>query len=491
MRGIYTASMVLVLLFTTFAEVSFNPIAGSETGLESIMTNWGAAWPWGVTLIDYNNDDKMDIIATNHGHGGVIIKNVSTSPSTPQFQDVTAQLGIDPHATILGGDGRSEVFDWNGDGYIDIANFSDEQTLKNLENRGGSTFVALESVMRPISHFQDIRDINGDGYLDLLSIKGDKHYDPQTGEFTPKGPWTNPHPRSDKPDNLPTEITDAYASFSEILYFKDQYFYHDFDRDGYEDLLVSCFTNYIDSASVGWLLMGDGAGNYENVTTSVGLPSSGTPISYFDFNYDGYLDIIYTMGDAPGLYLSDSQGRYVLVENEALNTMLGYNDPYCHRIVLSDFDNDRDADLIAIRPRSGDSKIFENVGEGVFMHIESFSAWDNESIVGARGNMLGKGGANVHDFTGDGKVDIILGGPGMGKSDDIDITLLENSANNDNNVAFVYPRMDVPNIYAAGAYFEFFEAGTANDVDAIPFWIQFSHPNGTPMHVGLGSMLRF
>lgn len=490
-QNIFLLLMILFLLNSANSNISFKKLTGDETGLKSIMIQWGASWPWGLTLIDYNNDDKMDIIATNHGVGGAIIKNISSNNDSLIFCDITKDLSIDPAGVVLGGDGRSEVFDWNGDGFFDIANFSDEQTLKNMQNQGGSTFVELTSVMRPISHLQDIRDINGDGYLDLLSIKGDKYYNPTTGEFTPQGPWSEPHPRSDIPKDLPQEITDILDSYNGLRYFKDQYYYLDFDRDGIEDVLVTGYANYSDSGNVGWLLKGDNNGGYRNITISSGLPATGTPIGYFDFNNDGYLDIVYMMGNAPGLYLSDGVGEYALVENGVLNMHLGSSDPYCQRIVLADFDNDVDADLIAIRPRSCDTKIFENIGDGNFELLESIVTWDNESIVGSQGGMLGKGSANVFDFNSDGRLDILYGGPGTGKNNDIDVTISVNTSENNNSYAFIYPKMDAPNLFAAGAFFQFYESGAVYDIDANPFWIQYAHPNGTPIHLGLGNMTDF
>jgi hypothetical protein len=72
-----------------------------------------------------------------------------------------------------------------------------------------------------------------------------------------------------------------------------------------------------------------------------------------------------------------------------------------------------------------------------------------------------------------------------------DIRIYLNQTAATGHYAFVYPRMDAPNVYAVGAYLEFYAAGEAGTAGAHPFLRAKPNPNAVPIHVGLGAYTSF
>jgi hypothetical protein len=351
------------------------------------------------------------------------------APTTVHFEDIAAKAGLDKTS---GGRGTA-IFDYNNDGYLDIAITAAHGGCTLYRNNGDGTFtdVSIESGLdRCINGFAVIAgDYDNDGFVDL--------YVSRLGFYS--GDGTLYHNNG---DGTFSDVTAQAGLRVWTPSFSASWV--DYDGDGYLDLFVaSNMGSTFERQASNRLFHNNGDGTFTEVTKGSGLDNSVFPIigsAWGDFENSG----------RPGLFMSASPGRPALFRNLGDGTFVevgdaGFNDYLPGGVCCwFDFDNDGWLDILQFiwsdhddvvytmktghAPQDGiPSRIYRNNRDGTFSRL------DREiGIDGCWGSMSG----NCADFNNDGRLDIVLGNgsPNMDRLEPL--TLLQNDGHKFHNITF-------------------------------------------------------
>jgi len=460
--------------------IQFQSISGDENGAREILDKRQAElkekkggqlsghdwWLWGLTGIDYDRDGDTDLIVTIHGPAGhgVFLRNEFKETGKLTFTNVTKELGVDGQLPSAEGR-RTFVWDFDGDGWLDFTGLHTPDFL----NQGGKSFKLTAKKSFGSFSPQDIVDLNGDGHPDVYNASGAHGiWNPATRVFEIQ---KFAHPLLDQvPEDVQKLWTDTKEKpqnrFLRVAFHTD----HDLDADGTPETIVTGYGSYGGDA-FGRVLQKDKDGKFVDATESLGLPKTGTPMLVADLDHDGFLDLLLAATPEAGFFRNDGKGQFNLVPGP-LTDFLRVRDPYLHRAVAVDFDNDGRRDLVVSRPRSGAEVIFANLGAGRFDEVQKAKGWDSDPVV-------------VCDLNDDDLPDVAIGGPGN------NVTLLLNTTAMPGNYCNLYPRQAAPNLFAVGTRVEVFRAGELGKPRARPQLMERAHPDSTPIHIGLGEARSF
>lgn len=433
-----------------------------------------AWWLWGLSSFDYDRDGDLDLIVAIHGStNGMIVRNELKETGKLAFVDATAELGVD--GFVPSTDDYPLVWDFDGDGFLDIAGLLDDTSTPCLLNDGGKRFRKASFSLHPINHPDAIADLNDDGYIDIRQTRRGERveffYDAEKKNFRKQ------ETREELPEILPPatakELTERLTK--EGNRFLDyQFLPCDLNGDGAQDLIVQAFGSYSGERSGRYLLARDD-GALEDRTTEIGLPRDGAPMLIDDLDHDGDADLLIASAEKGGLYLNDGHGKFTLRPGE-LTDFVKQSCPYLQRAFRLDLDNDGDLDLAVSNRRYGRAVIYENQGAGEFAPVLSESGWDADPLV-------------PRDIDGDGRVDVIIGGAKAKEN----IGIFLNRTPDVGRYCQLQLRMPSPNVYAVGARVEVFAAGALAKADspAIALLTADAPRDGSPIHIGLASAERF
>jgi len=465
---------------TAKSGIAFKIIEGAENGSQGILDKRQAEvrekkgrklaghdwWLWGLTGIDYDRDGDTDLVVTIHGAGahGVFLKNQFKETGNLSFTNVTKELGIDWQLPSAEGR-RTFVWDFDGDGWLD---FNGLHTADFL-NQGGKSFALTRKKSFGSFNPQDIIDLNNDGHPDAYNASGFNGIWNPAAKVFEVAPFT--HPLKDKvPEavhKLWTGTTDNPKNrFLRVAFLTDS----DLDGDGVPETIVTGYGSY-GGDSFARVLTKDKDGRFIDATERMGLATTGTPILVEDLNGDGHLDLLLASTPESGFFRNDGQGRFTL-QPSPLTDFLRARDPYLHRAVAVDFDNDGQRDLVVSKPRYGAEAILANLGNGQFAELHKAKGWDSDPVA-------------VCDLNDDDLLDVAIGGPRN------NVTLFLNTTPKPGNYCNLYPRLPAPNPFAVGTRVEVFRAGELGKPGARPMLAENAHADSTPIHIGLGEAKAF
>lgn len=249
---------------------------------------------------------------------------------------------------------------------IAVAKFTEEASKRGVEDDGQSFAVAMA-------------DINADGFLDMFvtDSKSSNHLYINKGAADP-GKFIE-HTSS----NLA-----AAKDASRGAVFADV------NGDGKLDLYVT------DTSVENHLFMGDGMGNFKDVTAGVEDPGMGQGACFADVDNDGDMDLfVANFGQSNNLYLNNGKGIFSNVTAKAGLTSTGNSGFGC---AFADLDGDGDMDLYV--SNSGQSnKLYMNDGKGTFTETSAEAGCAGDTGMGR--------GVSIGDLNGDGHLDIYTVAP--------------------------------------------------------------------------------
>ncbi len=431
-----------------------------------------AWWLWGLSTFDYDRDGDLDMIVCIHGStNGLIIRNDLRETGRLTFRDVTAELGVD--GVVPSTDNYPLVWDFDGDGDLDIAGLLDDRATPCLINQNGKRFDKAAYSLHPINYPDKIADLDGDGDIDIEQTRRGRtiRYTYDAASATFKKSQTDALPPIEMPAAVSQRITALRASrhnrFMRLTYLRA-----DLNGDGREDVVLRAFAGY-SGDRLGWYFVAQQDGRYTDATELMGLPREGAPVVARDFDGDGSTDVLIASGDSAGLYLNDGRGRFKLKAGP-LTDFVKQRCPYLHVAHFADLDNDGDQDVAVSNRRYGRQQVFENRGGGRYVLALTSRGWDADPLV-------------LRDMDHDGRIDVVIGGAGEKET----IGVFLNKSPNTGAFCRLRVRMDKPNVYAVGTRVEVFKAGELGDADGRPFLVEETKPDGTPVHIGLGKAKRF
>ena len=502
---------VAIVLNTVVAQagdptVRFEHITGETNGIAAAFRDWHRVeierqggpgkshgwWPWGLRAFDFDNDGVLDLLASHHGiPHSMLLRGRVADDGKFQFADVTKSLGID-HRDMPGADDRPWIWDFDGDGFLDIAGFSDESPPRSAWNRKGKEFAATAGpLFKPLSHPREIADLNGDGFLDLDGGgQGQWFYESATKTFR-----HDAKPRFALPAGIPDEIVTLFEDLrKENRFFRVDWLTHgvigydtrgydprpiDLDGDGQGDVVATGSGGYGAPYRARDLLR-ETSGQLADRTSALGLPESGAPILIRDLTGDGQPEILIVADKAGekagGLFVNDGGKSFRRVDGK-LSAFLDRRGPYLLRAYPADFDNDGRPDLVLSNPRYGRTTVYHNRGDGDFAEVLTIAnCWDSNPIA-------------LADFDRDGRVDLAVG-VRPEKSSPGDIHLFLNRTPETGHYLSIAPRDSAPNPFAVDAVIEVYAAGELGKDGAKPVAVEKAHIDGTPVHVGVGEHTR-
>jgi hypothetical protein len=401
-----------VVIFFGYGNGSFQLARTYSTGFGS--------HPYGIAVVDFNNDKQLEIVVALWGTGSVAI--LTEYHAAEFINQTTYSTGAAPQPYSVA------IDDFNNDNRSDIvvAN-SGTDNLGILLGLGNGTFRTQMIYSLGIdSHPQYVitGDINKDGQIDIVAANsmndsisvimgyGNGTFAVRTMYSTGDGSYpvaialgdVNNDNRSDLV--IANEHTNSFGIFLGYDYalFQSQNTYssagtvnpnmivvHDFNNDSYLDIAVT-FSN---SDNIG-VLLGYGNGSFATmiiVSTGFGTQPQGLVVS--DFNNDGRSDIAVSNSgsDNVGVLLGYSNGSFATMMT--FSTGLG-SDPYY--VDVGDFNNDGHMDIVTANYGTNNIVIFLGYGNGSFAIVVTYSTGDNSSPVAVV----------VRDFNNDFKLDIAV-----------------------------------------------------------------------------------
>ncbi|TET43957.1 T9SS type A sorting domain-containing protein [candidate division TA06 bacterium] len=361
------AAICLPLSSAATTSMSFTDITDSTTLGDT-------AHAYGISLGDYNDDDKLDIFVGNL----ILPSKLFRNEGDMDFTDVTDSAGFEGVVEAKG----SSMADYDNDGDLDLA-LTGWGRDSFYRNNGDGTFIdytdSANYAVDDSVHGMSVvwADYDGDGYVDLFVA----NLDGPSILYRNQGDGTFSDVTSD------AGIDSDYGTGALWL---------DYDDDGDPDLFVGRYSGKPDH-----LYRNDGDSTFTEVGDSAGLAHDDSTFGCVagDIDGDGDLDLfVARFGGASALYENDGDGTFTDITDSAGVSMSGAGTG----CAFEDFDSDGDLDLYVGRFLD-ENYMFENDGTGSFTDVTA------DAGVGDAGTNRTGVGITAGDLDGDGDVDIYCG----------------------------------------------------------------------------------
>lgn len=291
-------------------------------------------WASGCSFIDFDNDGWLDIYMATEGEERVDEELprefVLINQKDRTFEHL--ELGFERVRTFNGGD-RREGQTWNdidNDGDLDLLsrvnpNFNQDSTYilvhRNIANTSIRVDTLIASSLQGWSAFS-VADYNNDGLADILVFNDDRH-SINGGVDTLA---SNELYRNNGDGDF--ELMESAGLGSNFLQFTRSASWHDFNNDGYLDVMLSGSEapsieeyneDYLDFRD---LYFGNSAGTFtiqqKEVLTSLNRGDdngSAGQFAWADINKDGFLDVLELRFDENGYFLNNGGSNNYLSIN--------------------------------------------------------------------------------------------------------------------------------------------------------------------------------
>jgi enediyne biosynthesis protein E4 len=316
-------------------------------------------WSAGAAFVDYDNDGKLDLFVTNYVDFDVNHLPEFGSSRTCQFKGIPVQCG--PRGLPGAGD---SLYHNNGDG-----TFTDVSKKAGVSDPGG--FYGLGVICS---------DFDGDGLVDIYvandSTPNFLYHNNGDGTFKDIGFVSG---------TAVNENGSEQGSMGVTL--------GDHDHDGRLDLFI---TNFDDDYNT--LYHDDGRGSFTDVSyaakvAAVSLPYVGWGTKFFDYDNDGWVDLLVVNGHVYPQLPTYRQRNFAHHNNRdgtftEVGAQLGA--PFAEKrtgrgAAFGDIDNDRDIDVI-INNLDGPPQVLRNDGGNAnnSVFIKTVGVKSNRDGIGAR-----------------------------------------------------------------------------------------------------------
>jgi tetratricopeptide (TPR) repeat protein len=348
---------------------------------------------------------------------------------TVVFEDISAKIGLDKTSAGRG----TAIFDYDNDGYLDVAVASAHGGTNLYHNNGDGTFTdvtvgsGLDTCVN--SFALTVGDYDNDGYPDLFITR--------MGFYS--GECLLFH---NNRDGTFTDVTTQAGLNVWGPAFTPSWV--DYDGDGYLDLFIANnLGGLFERKTPNRLFHNNGDGTFTEVTEQAGLATLWPTIggAWGDYDNDGRPDLFLSNGlGRSQLYHNNGDGTFTDVSEQAGITEMGFGSP----AFFWDFDNDGWMDIAQFEwsdhedviytlkndqgpPDGHPMRVYKNNRDGTFTNVSR-----EIGLNGCWGTMSG----NAADFNNDGYLDIVLGN-GSPKMDRMEpMILMENDGTQFRNVTF-------------------------------------------------------
>lgn len=242
--------------------VGMGDVGSGGSGVETILKNLPRTTH--TRRLDVNSDGKMDFVVCGYGNYlGSLSWHENMGDGVYEERVIHEQSGAI----------RSEVFDLNGDGFMDlVAVFAQAHEGIFAHYNDGKGGFTTEPLIRahPAWGFSgfELVDFNGDGFMDILATNGDNG---DFGVIVP--PFKNYH-------GVRLYLNDGHNKFAEAWFFPLNGAYRalarDFDQDGDLDIAaISYFPDYRRSPRESFVYL-------ENISKKPGVEFDFKPSSFYE-----------------------------------------------------------------------------------------------------------------------------------------------------------------------------------------------------------------
>ncbi|MBK9166206.1 MAG: VCBS repeat-containing protein [Bryobacterales bacterium] len=318
------------------------------------------------------------------------------------FEDIAAKVGLDKTSAGRG----LAVFDYNNDGHLDVLISAAHAGCSLFRNNGDGTFTDV-SIGSGIDNCVNgfvvaVGDYNNDGFQDV--------YITRLGFYLGEGElWRN------NGDGTFTNVTEQAGLKCWGPHFVATW--ADYDNDGFLDLFITNnLGGMFDRKTHNLLFHNNGDGTFTEVSEKAGLKTIWPTIGacWGDYNNDGL----------PDLFLSNAMGRSQLYRNNGDGTFTDVSEEagidgfsIGSTSFWFDFNNDGWLDIVQFQwsdhedmaytmehgegpPDGRPAKLYRNNGDGTFTDVGR-----EVGLNGCWGTMSG----NAGDFNNDGWLDLVFG----------------------------------------------------------------------------------
>ncbi|MDE3136295.1 MAG: VCBS repeat-containing protein [Acidobacteriota bacterium] len=345
----------------------------------------------GACVFDYDGDGKPDILLVNLNGAPALYRNAGNS----RFADVTKGSGI----AIPGPGIGCTVGDYNNDGRPDLA-ISYDNGIALFENQGGGKFVNVtkQAGINTTGLVLGLTfvDYDHDGDLDLYAVRfPNSPVNRSTGAmamppgmpFAPNVLWRNDGNGKFTDATAATGLQGSGLNVAATL--------SDINNDRAVDLVL---TGMRGGTAI---YLNPREGEFRRIepwASPFSAPTVG--VTALDFNKDGWMDLAFTQGTAPGLSLwRNADGKkFVSVPFPHLDWARGWG------LTALDYDNDGWVDLAAVGTDAqgkGHIALFRNEGPAGFRDVTRQVGLDKIHLRHPRSIIAA-------DFYGDGTTDLLI-----------------------------------------------------------------------------------